>query len=254
MLVTFSKIIQNNESTRMPWMALFSSITSWGVSAGVETESWCRKENLKTFGWFSLNRFPCRRFRCFDAPQLSVMMSKVMVLSLLFFFSFTRFMWWQFLLVIVKVSALSLILNFAVLLRHNFTSLKLTSSTPEILQVFFGFILKAPTSSFISLTQLFCVRSAVSRRLQRDCTRCSAWSFRFSSIASRSDKSKHKPRFQRSLPASRKRLRWKHAGTNWLLNLFFRICFVVAGLARVWLDWSSFESEFLTEIWIKLWV
>lgn len=38
----------------------------------------------------------------------------------------------------------------------------------------FGFALKASTSSFISLTQLFCVRSAVSRRLQLDCTRCSA--------------------------------------------------------------------------------
>lgn len=35
-------------------------------------------------------------------------------------------------------------------------------------------ISKASRSSFTQLTQLFCARSAVFRRLQRDCTRCSA--------------------------------------------------------------------------------
>lgn len=112
----------------MPWMT-FVSMTN-GVSDGVESLSWWRNENLKIFFWFSSMKFECevKRFRD-DAAQFADMMSRTNVLSVLFFCNFTRLTWLQFLLEIVRDSAvpilkfLTLLLCLQSCLQRTFTSL-----------------------------------------------------------------------------------------------------------------------------------
>lgn len=190
----------------MPWIALPPSKASWGVSDGVEIESWCWNENLKMLRWAS-NWFSQFFFLRFGDAQFDEMMSKVIVLSSLFFFNFTRFRWWQFRLVIVNDSAFWFILKFDVLLRQNFTSFKLMSSTPEILKMFYESFQIIFFSSFIELTEPFYVNNSAPQRLGG--MKYFSWTDRFSSLSSSTDKSMYKLIFQRLSSASRKQLLYK---------------------------------------------
>lgn len=127
------RIIQNNDSTRMPSIALFP--WSCGVSEGVEVESWFWNENLKMFRRVSLatSSASARRFRrSWERLQFVEMMSNVIVLSVLFFCSFTRFKWLQFFVEIVSDSSFSFILKFAVLLLQCLMSLPASSLSSKI--------------------------------------------------------------------------------------------------------------------------